>query len=146
MPYNPYGYQIPTYYGQPMPDQLAQLRQSAGYQPPMMGQPTPPSAPATPAIIWVPNSQAAENYLVSPNSAVVLWDSSAPVIYLKQADSSGKPSIKIYDLVERSTTPPSQSAIASQDDFSEMKKEIETVKAEIAELKEKIPSSDKSEK
>lgn len=36
MPYIPYGYQ-PGYYGQAMPDQLAQLRQNA-YQQPMMGQ------------------------------------------------------------------------------------------------------------
>lgn len=43
-------------------------------------------------------------YLVAPNSAVALWDSNSPTIYLKQADASGKPSIKIYDLVERSNT------------------------------------------
>ena len=42
-------------------------------------------------------------YLVAPNSAVALWDSNSPTIYLKQADASGKPSIKIYDLVERAS-------------------------------------------
>ena len=42
-------------------------------------------------------------YLVAPNSAVALWDSNAPTIYLKQAD--GKPSIKVYDLVERTQKP-----------------------------------------
>ena len=31
-------------------------------------------------------------YLVAPNSAVALWDSNSPTIYLKQADASGKPS------------------------------------------------------
>ena len=30
MPYNPYAYQMPTYYGQPMPDNLTQLRQGSG--------------------------------------------------------------------------------------------------------------------
>ena len=30
-----------------------------------------------------------------------LWDSNSPTIYLKQADASGKPSLKVYDLVER---------------------------------------------
>ena len=44
-------------------------------------------------------------YLVAPNSAVALWDSNAPTIYLKQADASGKPSIKVYDLVERTQKP-----------------------------------------
>lgn len=105
MPYIPYGYQ-PGYYGQAMPDQLAQLRQNA-YQPPTM--PGQTAQQAAPSIIWVPNAQAAEGYLVAPNSAVVLWDSSAPVVYLKQTDASGKPSMKTYDLVERTIpaqTPP----------------------------------------
>ena len=44
-------------------------------------------------------------YPVAPNNAVALWDSSAPVIYLKQADASGKPSMKTYDLVERTDAP-----------------------------------------
>lgn len=56
-------------------------------------------------IIWVPNEQAANDYLVAPNSAVTLWNSNAPVVYLKQADASGKPSMKVYDLVERTQRP-----------------------------------------
>ena len=44
-------------------------------------------------------------YPIAPNNAVTLWDSNAPVIYLKQADASGKPSMKIYDLVERNSRP-----------------------------------------
>ena len=52
-------------------------------------------------MIWVQNEMEAANYLVAPNSAVTLWDSNSPVVYLKQADASGKPSMKIYDLVER---------------------------------------------
>ena len=49
MPYIPYGYQ-PGYYGQAMPDQLAQLRQNA-YQQPMMGQ-------ATQKHTWLPQETA----------------------------------------------------------------------------------------
>lgn len=55
-------------------------------------------------MVWVNGEQEAMGYLVAPNSAVALWDSNSPTIYLKQADASGKPSIKIYDLVERSNT------------------------------------------
>ena len=58
-----------------------------------------------PSIVWVPNEQAAREYLVAPNSAVTLWDSSAPVVYLKQADASGKPTLTTYDLVERTQRP-----------------------------------------
>lgn len=86
-PYYPYS---PNYFQTPAPDQLAQLRQN--YQP-------------SPSIVWVQNEMEAMNYLVAPNSAVTLWDSNAPVVYLKQADASGKPSMKTYDLVERTQKP-----------------------------------------
>lgn len=143
MPYIPYGYQ-PGYYGQAMPDQLAQLRQNA-YQQPMMGQ-TAQQTQGTPSIIWVPNAQAAESYLVAPNSAVVLWDSSAPVVYLKQTDASGKPSMKTYDLIERTSIPPSQPATQEPDGMTALKSEVERLKSELGELKEKMLSLDKSEK
>jgi len=89
----------PTYYQPPMADQLTQLRQQQ-YQPPMQ-TPQQPS----PSIVWVQSEVEAANYLVAPNSAVTLWDSNAPVVYLKQADASGKPTMKTYDLVERTQRP-----------------------------------------
>ena len=104
MPYPYYPYQ-PNYFQQPMPDQLAQLRQNQFQQ---MQQPQQFQAqqnPPTPSIVWVQSEQEALNYLVAPNSAVTLWDSNSPVVYLKQADASGKPSMKIYDLVERNSRP-----------------------------------------
>lgn len=97
MPY-PYYYQPYQPYQPPMADQLMQLRQNQ-YQPNMQQV---PQQQAAPSIVWVQNEMEAANYLVAPNSAVTLWDSNAPVVYLKQADASGKPSMKIYDLVERS--------------------------------------------
>lgn len=100
MAFNPY-YQNP-YYPQPMPDNLMQMRQQ------QMMQPAPPSVPqnpvATGGVQWVSSEQEARGYLIAPNSAVALWDSTAPTVYLKQADASGKPTLKIYDLVERTET------------------------------------------
>lgn len=102
MAFNPY-YQNP-YYPQPMPDNLMQMRQQ------QMMQPAPPPVPqnpvATGGVQWVSSEQEARGYLIAPNSAVALWDSSAPTVYLKQADASGKPTLKIYDLVERAETAP----------------------------------------
>lgn len=101
MPNYPYyGYQPYQPYQPPMADQLMQLRQNQ-YQPNMQQVPQQQA----PSIVWVQNEMEAANYLVAPNSAVTLWDSNAPVVYLKQADASGKPSMKIYDLVERSQRP-----------------------------------------
>ena len=101
MPNYPYYYQPYQPYQPPMADQLMQLRQNQ-YQPNMQQV---PQQQASPSIVWVQNEMDAANYLVAPNSAVTLWDSNAPVVYLKQADASGKPSMKIYDLVERSQRP-----------------------------------------
>lgn len=101
MAFNPY-YQNP-YYPQPMPDNLMQMRQQ------QMMQPAPPPVPqnpvATGGVQWVSSEQEARGYLIAPNSAVALWDSTAPTVYLKQSDASGKPMLKIYDLVERAETP-----------------------------------------
>lgn len=103
MTYTPYGWQNP-YYAQPMPDNLAQLRQQQ--MPPMMA-PQPPQNPmAQSGVQWVSGEQEARNWMIAPNAAVALWDSTAPTVYLKQADASGKPTLKIYDLVERTETAP----------------------------------------
>lgn len=104
MPYPYYPYQ-PNYFQPPMPDQLAQLRQNQFQQMQQPQQFQPQQNPATPSIVWVQSEQEALNYLVAPNSAVTLWDSNSPVVYLKQADASGKPSMKTYDLVERNSRP-----------------------------------------
>ena len=92
-----YGTYMPNFYPgsyQQTPPPVQQTTQQ--YQTPLTNQNS---------IIWVPNEQAANDYLVAPNSAVTLWNSNAPVVYLKQADASGKPSMKVYDLVERTQRP-----------------------------------------
>lgn len=118
--YQPYpGYQQPGYYAQPVPDQLAQLRQNQyqQFQQPMQTavQPPNPVPSQQNGIIWVGSKVEADNYLVAPNSAVALWDMNNPVVYLRQADSTGKPATKVYDLVER--TSPSASPRAPQAEY-----------------------------
>ena len=107
MPNYPYYYQPYQPYQPPMADQLAQLR-GAQYQPiPQQIPQVQPQQAQTggQSMVWVSGEAEAMAYLVAPNSAVALWDSNSPTIYLKQADASGKPSIKVYDLVERTQKP-----------------------------------------
>ena len=131
MAFNPY-YQNP-YYPQPMPDNLMQMRQQ------QMMQPAPPPVPqnpvATGGVQWVSSEQEAKGYLIAPNSAVALWDSTAPTVYLKQADASGKPTLKIYDLVERAETP----RTAPQEKGVEFvtRKEFDALAALVGEIKGK---------
>lgn len=95
------------YYPQPMPDNLMQMRQQQMMQPMQqpMSQPVQQNPIAQGGVQWVSGEQEARGYLIAPNSAVALWDSTAPTVYLKQADASGKPTLKIYDLVERAEAP-----------------------------------------
>lgn len=96
-PYSFNGYQqyqlTPQMPQQPMMQNAQQTAQ------PVQTQIVSPSS-----IIWVRNQNDAAMYPVAPNNAVALWDQSAPAVYLKQADASGKPTMKIYDLVERTET------------------------------------------
>ncbi len=117
MAYQPYpygGYQPAPYYPGPVPDQLAQLRQQQMIQPPvqpMQANPIQQPAPQNGGINWVGSKTEADNWPIAPGCAVALWDSNNPVIYLRQADSTGKPSTKVYDLVERTDNlAPQQSA------------------------------------
>lgn len=116
-PYSPY--QTPYYqpYQPPMLDQLGQLRQNQMMQnqqqmQPMQAQPQPMQPNQQQdngGIIWVQGEAGAKAYLVAPGNTVQLWDSENPVIYLKSADMSGMPSMRILDYTERtaaSKTPP----------------------------------------
>lgn len=51
-------------------------------------------------MIWVSSRQEADTYPINPGSAVALWDANNPVVYLRQADNTGKPSTTVYDLVK----------------------------------------------
>ena len=133
MPSYPYygyqPYQMYQPYQPPMADQLTQLRQQQ-FQPAQNVQQAPQQTQS--GMIWVQNEMEAANYLVAPNSAVTLWDSNSPVVYLKQADASGKPSMKIYDLVER-TQRPVQAAQAPAVEYAPLSR-LEALEALLNEL------------
>ena len=140
MAFTPYGYQNP-YYPQPMPDTLMQMRQQ---QMPMMQTPQAPQNPiAQGGVQWVSGEQEARNWMIAPNAAVALWDSTAPTVYLKQADASGKPTLKIYDLVERAETP----RTAPQEKGVEFvtRKEFDALAALVSEMKGKTRKEEKSD-
>ena len=57
--------------------------------------------PTTSGIIWISGESEATMYPIAPNNAVALWDRNGKSIYLKSADATGKPTMTVYDLVER---------------------------------------------
>ena len=62
-----------------------------------------PQQPAANGIIWVQGMAGAKSYLLAPGQTALLMDSEAPVFYVKSADQSGMPSMKVYDYKERTT-------------------------------------------
>jgi len=73
------------------------------YQPmmPQQFQAQPNQQQQQGGLIWVQGENAAKSYMVAPGNTVQLWDSEEKVIYLKSADVSGMPSMKILDYTIR---------------------------------------------
>lgn len=82
------------------------------YIPQMQNQAPQPNG--TGSIIWVQGEAGAKSYLVAPNTTVQLWDSESQTIYLKSADASGMPTMKIIDYTIRENSQQSP-AIARED-------------------------------
>lgn len=142
--YFPVTYQ-PNYYNPTNPYQPVYPTQTMPQaQPVQQTQPVQPQNPSS--ILWVRNNQEAAMYPVAPNNAVALWDSGSPVIYLKQADASGKPTMKTFDLVERiekpseSVSPQTSTdiAYATKDELAALAGIVRDVDGVIAELKDDV--------
>lgn len=88
-------------------------------------------------IIWVHGDGEAAAYPVAPNNAVTLWDIDSPCVYLKQADASGKPSVKVYDLVERSQSKPEEEGYATKSDIAVIMQALSEMRSEISGKKRK---------
>lgn len=144
MPYIPYGYQ-PGYYGQAMPDQLAQLRQNA-YQQPMIGQ-AAQQTQGTPSIIWVQGEEGAKAYMVAVGNSVLLMDSENSAFYIKSTDASGMPlPLRVFDYKERTTaakTPP-QTAQQPGVEFV-TRAEFDALAARCAALEKQEPAKPETE-
>ena len=113
------------------------------YYQPYSQQATPPQ----PNIIWISGGEKeASMYPVAPNNAVTLWSTSEPVVYLKQADASGKPTMKTYDLVERvetssvahSASDVKMDVYATKDDLGRVSAEVKGIDSLVSALKSDI--------
>ena len=87
-------------------------------------------------LIWVQGEAAAKSYPIAPNTSVPLFDSEANVIYIKSADMSGMPSIKILDYTVRENAPHKADIqpvadYATKDDLASIQKEIDALKAKF---------------
>lgn len=105
------------------------------YQPsyqPQMSQNQPNTG-----IIWIQGESAAKSYLVAPNTTVVLFDSESQTIYLKSADATGLPSMRVLDYTIRDQK--AHSGVFSQPvgDYA-TKGEMDALRAELEQIKARL--------
>lgn len=89
-------------------------------------------------LIWVQGEAGAKSYLVAPNSTVTLWDAESQVIYLKSADASGMPSMKILDYKIRDNAS-QETTRAPHSEFA-TKVDVESIEKKIVALNERVDS------
>ena len=68
------------------------------YQPPQMPQQPQNSGSG---IIWVQGEAGAKAYPVAPGCSVLLMDSESKTMFVKSADVSGMPAMRVFDYTER---------------------------------------------
>lgn len=121
--YNPY---------QPYYPQYQQIQQMSPTQ--MSG-----TSQTSSNLIWVQGEAGAKSYMVAPNSTVQLWDSESQTIYLKSADASGMPSMRILDYTIRQNpaqAPPMASSAKNMDyptreEFNALQSLVEGLKSKL---------------
>ena len=106
-------------------------------------QPAPPvQATVQGGVIWVSGEAGAKSYLVAPNNSVVLFDSEGQTIYIKSADATGMPSIKVLDYTVRETAKngvnsPVPSSVGKSPEYA-TKDDLRALSDRIDALKEKM--------
>lgn len=112
------------------------------YQQPTVQQPNN-------GVIWVQGEAGAKSYLVAPNNTVQLWDSESQTIYLKSADASGMPTMKVLDYtIRESASTPSPAAsspspqYATKEDLDALKGQIEGLKMRLGKIAKKEASDE----
>jgi len=115
----------------------------ATYQPvyPVQGTQYNQQTPQNSSIIWVSGEAGAKAYMVAPNNTIQLWDSESQTIYLKSADASGMPSMKILDYtIREARNSPNTAPVLSDDKLSTFatKDEIRAVSDRISALAEQV--------
>lgn len=134
-----YGNGFPVTYPQYYPQYQYQTAQAPMPQPRQIG-----------GRVWVSGEGGAKAFILSPNESAELWDSEQQTIYLKSADASGIPSMKILDYTIRSEAPashsqgvqPSEPINVSRDDLNALQGQIDALRDEVKVCRQAIAESE----
>lgn len=122
--YNPYGGYQPFATAQYSP--LAQAPNAPNYQ---------NQQASSNGIIWVQGEAGARAYIVTPGASILLMDSDAPRFYIKSADQSGVPSLRIFEYNEYSqTAAPKSESFATRAEYDALLEKYNELAAKIEQL------------
>lgn len=97
------------------------------YQPqPQVTQVQPQQETST--LNWVQGEAGAKSYMVRPGSSVILMDSEKDYFYIKAADVSGMPSLRVFEYKEVGVQPQVSQPIGdyvNRNEFEQFKLEIQ---------------------
>lgn len=125
-----------------------------GYQPQIYPQNYPqqnfqPQNNQNSGVTWVQGIEGAKAHPVAAGQAVLLMDSDANCLYLKSADHTGMPSLRIFDYTERTSTPQKpksadMSAFVAKDELAAFVTK-DDLKQAISDLEKKLKGKKKDE-
>jgi hypothetical protein len=108
------------------------------YQQPQYYTPAMPTLPQqNNTFLWVQGIEAAKAYPVAPNTTVQLWDAESQTIFVKSADASGMPSMKVLDYTFRDAQTAQNAPLAVQsnnvtpDEFKALQSRVDALREEL---------------
>lgn len=114
------------------------------YQPPVQ----PANSPQN-GVVWVQGIEGAKAHPVAAGQSVLLMDSDSDCLYLKSANASGMPSLRVFDYKERLDTPQKPQngdleGFLTKDDLSDYATK-DDLKTAISALEKKLKGKKKDE-
>lgn len=137
--FQPVYYTQPNMYYQSVTPIGAQRNWQQYYQPQQMV--TSPqnqqnaAQPMNTNMVWTQGISGAKGYNLPNNTTLPLWDSEAPVIYIKSVDANGKPSMTILDYKERD--PEAENAPVVHEEYV-TKEQMDTLNERLSSFSKKI--------
>lgn len=114
------------------------------YQPGYPPIQTPPQPAQSNSITWVQGIEGAKAYPVAAGNSVLLMDSDNQYMYIKSADNTGMPTLKIYEYEEVVTKKTAPEAHIDMDDYI-TRAEFEEAIAKLKPKKKRVIEVDDDE-
>ena len=105
-----------------------------GFQQPQMTQAYQIPQPQQNGINWVQGLAGAKAFMVAPGQTAFLMDSEGQTFYMKSADQSGMPTLRVFDFQERTQQAPM--APQSNGAYEDLVKRVTALEAALMPKKE----------